>query len=321
VKAFEWVSLQESMAPRTLGFAHGALDRAAQWRGQPEKISALEGLETTRFMAFCGENAVLRRGHDDAFSIWFEAADLPPASSNRECVFLGLDEESPRFATWLDASVEAALAQDGNHALMGVRQMALERPVSATDLGAVAEGRALTHWHQRHRFCSNCSAPTRLAQGGWRRDCPQCSAQHFPRTDPVVIMLTISGDRCLLGRQHRFVPNVYSTLAGFVEPGETIEDAVRRETFEEAGIRTGRVRIIANQPWPFPMSLMIGAFAEALSEEITRDEEELEDCRWFARDEVLAMIEKRHPAGLLIPPHMAIANHLIRHFLGLGDLP
>lgn len=132
-------------------------------------------------------------------------------------------------------------------------------------------------------------------------------------------MLTVAGDRCLLGRQTRFPPGVYSTLAGFVEPGETIEDAVRRETFEEAGIRTGKVAVIANQPWPFPASLMIGAIAEAESTEITRDEEELEDCRWFSRDEIVQMIERNHPQGLTIPPRMAIANHLIRAFVGRSD--
>lgn len=317
--AFEWASLQEAAAPRTLGFVHAALNRAAQWRSQPERIAALEQQQTARFLAFCGENAVLQRLDDKALSVWFAAAQIPFAQSRRDTVFLGLEGEEPRFATLIDPSAEASLAENAAFTLMGIRQMALERPVSAEDLGAVAEGRALTFWHQRHRFCANCGAPTALTQGGWRRDCPQCAAQHFPRTDPVVIMLTVDGDRCLLGRQHRFVPNVYSTLAGFVEPGETIEDAVRRETFEEAGIRTGRVRMIANQPWPFPMSLMIGAFAEALSSDITRDDEELEDCRWFSREEVLSMIEKRHPAGLIIPPRMAIANHLIRHFVGMRD--
>jgi NAD+ diphosphatase len=302
-----------------LGFVHGALDRAAQWRSQPERIATLEQQESARFLIFYGENAVLQRLDDQALSAWFKASEFPFALSRRDTVFLGLEGENPRFATLIEPAMEAAFSGSPAFVLMGVRQMALERPVSAEDLGAVAQGRALTSWHQRHRFCANCGAPTKLTQGGWRRDCPQCSAQHFPRTDPVVIMLTIDGDRCLLGRQHRFVPNVYSTLAGFVEPGETIEDAVRRETFEEAGIRTGRVRIIANQPWPFAMSLMIGAFAEALSKEITRDEEELEDCRWFSCEEVLLMIEKRHPTGLMIPPRMAIANHLIRHFVGMRD--
>ncbi|MCA3630114.1 MAG: NAD(+) diphosphatase, partial [Methylobacterium sp.] len=178
---------------------------------------------------------------------------------------------------------------------------------------------ALTLWHWKHRFCSNCGAPTALTQGGWRRDCAACGAQHFPRTDPVVIMLIVDGDRCVLGRQARFVANTYSTLAGFVEPGETIEAAVRRECKEEAGLDIGRVRVVLNQPWPLPMSLMIGAVAEARSFDIVKDEEELEECRWFSREEVLAMLEKSHPTGLMVPPRLAIANHLIRMFVGLGD--
>jgi NAD+ diphosphatase len=151
--------------------------------------------------------------------------------------------------------------------------------------------------------------------GGYRRDCPACGAQHFPRTDPVAIMLTVHGDRCLLGRQRRFLPGMYSCLAGFIEPGETIEDAVRRETREESGILVGRVDYRASQPWPFPASLMIGCVAEALTTEITRDDEELEDCRWFDRDEVRRMFAGDHPDGLLPPNRIAIAHHLLRGFI------
>jgi len=150
---------------------------------------------------------------------------------------------------------------------------------------------------------------------GWRRDCPSCGAQHFPRTDPVVIMLTERGDRCLLGRQPHFAPGMWSTLAGFVEPGETIEEAVRRETLEEAGVTTGAVRYFASQPWPFPMSLMIGCIATATSEDLVIDRNELEDARWFARDEVAEMLMRTHPDGLFVPPPIAIAHHLIRSFI------
>lgn len=318
MKDFDWPSLQESEPPKTLGFVHGTLDRAAHLRSRPEDIARLMASPEVRFFAFCGENAVLAK-QGEALDALFAPAALPAGADLQEVVFLGLQDGAPRFATLIDPALEETHKADPALTLMGVRQVAIERPVTPGDLGAMAEGRAMTMWHARHRFCANCGAATRISQGGWRRDCDTCSAQHFPRTDPVVIMLIVDGDRCVLGRQQRFVPNVYSTLAGFVEPGETIEAAVRRETFEEAGIRTGRVRIIANQPWPFPMSLMIGAFAEATSFDIVKDEEELEDCRWFSRDEVLAMIEKRHPQGLMIPPRLAIANHLIRLFAGLRD--
>ena len=158
-----------------------------------------------------------------------------------------------------------------------------------------------------------------MTHGGWRRDCAQCRAQHFPRTDPVVIMLAIDGDSCLLGRQSRFVPGMWSCLAGFVEPGESIEEAARRETREEAGILCGRVHYFASQPWPFPSSLMIGCHAEALSRDIVVDREELEDARWFHRDEVVAMLQRRHPDRLTTPPPVAIAHHIIRAWLEHGD--
>ncbi|MGL5446713.1 MAG: NAD(+) diphosphatase [Rhabdaerophilum sp.] len=318
MRDFDWSSLQESEPPKTLGFVHGTLDRAAHLRSRPEDIARHLASPGARFFVYCGDNAVLTK-EGEALSALFEHSTLPVGADLNEVVFLGLQDGAPRFAVLTDTALEETHKSNPALTLMGVRQVAVERPISPRDLGAMAEGKAMTLWHARHRFCANCGAPTKIAQGGWRRDCDACSAQHFPRTDPVVIMLIVDGNRCVLGRQQRFVPNVYSTLAGFVEPGETIEAAVRRETFEEAGIRTSRVRIIANQPWPFPMSLMIGAFAEATSFDIVKDEEELEDCRWFSREEVVEMIEKCHPAGLMIPPRLAIANHLIRLFAGMRD--
>lgn len=313
-----WHSLMEYDPPKTLGFVHGALDRVANLRDKPEALAGFASDPARRLIAFCGENAVLTKA-GDGLDVLFDAEALARLGPAREHLFLGLEDGAPRYAVILDPASEEALKARDDLVLMGVRALALERAVAPAHLGMVGQGKALAFWHSRHRFCANCGSPTEMQSGGWKRVCDACKAEHFPRTDPVVIMLTIDGDHCLLGRQHRFIPNVYSTLAGFIEPGETIEAAVRRETFEEAGIRTGRVVQIANQPWPFPESLMIGAFAEAISTEITRDEEELEDCRWFSRDEVIAMIEKRHPAGLLIPPRMAIANHLIRLFAGMKD--
>jgi NAD+ diphosphatase len=315
---FDWPLLQEVAPPRTLGFAHSTLDRAAHLRSRAEELALLEARPEARFYAFCGDSVVLaKRG--EALDALFDAGELPQAGFHRERIFLGMEDGSPRFAQFIDPAIEETLKAEAGLALMGVRQVAVERPVSDADLGAIAEGKALTLWHWKHRFCSNCGAPTALTQGGWRRDCAACGAQHFPRTDPVVIMLIVDGDRCVLGRQARFVANTYSTLAGFVEPGETIEAAVRRECKEEAGLDIGRVRVVLNQPWPLPMSLMIGAVAEARSFDIVKDEEELEECRWFSREEVLAMLEKRHPTGLMVPPRLAIANHLIRMFVGLGD--
>jgi NAD+ diphosphatase len=179
-------------------------------------------------------------------------------------------------------------------------------------LPPLAEAKALLGWHARHRFCANCGASTNMGEAGWRRDCPECKAQHFPRTDPVVIMLAIDGERCLLGRQARFGTGMWSCLAGFVEPGETIEEAVRRETSEEAGIICGEVNYFATQPWPFPMSLMIGCHAKALSSEIKVDTTELEDAQWFSRKDAAAMLLRQHSDGFSTPPPVAIAYHIIR---------
>jgi NAD+ diphosphatase len=178
----------------------------------------------------------------------------------------------------------------------------------------LAAAKALMDWHARHRFCSNCGAPTEVAVAGWRRDCPICKALHFPRTDPVVIMLAVDGDACLLGRQPRFPKGMYSALAGFVEPGETIEAAVRREIREEAAVTCRAVQYFASQPWPFPASLMIGCFAEAEGRSLEIDRVELEDARWFSRDEAVSLVERRHPDHLSAPTPMAIAHHLLKHW-------
>ncbi len=167
-------------------------------------------------------------------------------------------------------------------------------------LGVLAHGAAMLAWHSTHRFCGKCGQPTEMRAGGYKRVCTGCNAEHFPRTDPVAIMLAVRGDRCLLGRSPHFPPGMYSALAGFIEPGETIENAVRRETFEEAGIRLGRVAYHASQPWPFPYSLMIGCFGEALNEDIHADMTELEACRWFTRAEVSDMLVARHPDKLFV---------------------
>jgi NAD+ diphosphatase len=158
----------------------------------------------------------------------------------------------------------------------------------------VATGRALLGWHATHRFCANCGTASTIESAGWVRKCPQCGTQHFPRTDPVVIMAITRGDQLLLGRGPTWPERMYSLLAGFVEPGETIEAAVRRETMEESAIAVGPVRYIASQPWPFPMSLMFGCYGEATSDAITIDPVELADARWVSRVEVLQMLAGTH---------------------------
>ncbi len=199
-----------------------------------------------------------------------------------------------------------------------LRSIALQGLVAPEAAAMLGQAKAIVDWHVRHKFCAQCGAPSRMAAAGWRRECDACKAQHFPRTDPVVIMLVHRGEHCLLGRQARFPKGMYSALAGFLELGESIEEAVRREVREEAGVDTGAVRYVASQPWPFPSSLMIGCLAEANSSEIQIDHQELEDARWFDRGEIRSMYEKSHPQGLTAPNRMAIAHHLLRFWLGAG---
>ncbi|MEM1317608.1 MAG: NAD(+) diphosphatase, partial [Pseudomonadota bacterium] len=183
--------------------------------------------------------------------------------------------------------------------------------------GDLAYGAALLAWHGNNRFCSYCGGQTVMRQAGAKRQCLACERSHFPRTDPVVIMLITDGDRCLLGRSHHFPPGMYSALAGFIEPGETMEMAVRRETFEESGIRVGEVHYHATQPWPFPHTLMIGCFGKALETDIHRDKTELDDCLWFERADVKAILKGQGPTDddgnprFFFPPAMAIANRLV----------
>ena len=291
------------------GFAGNRLDRRSEARRADSLANALAD-PAARFYLFRGEPALIKTGDEPLFTA-AEAAAL--GADFGTAVLLGWAEEAPRLAAALSAE---APIDETRVAAVTLRALASAAVLAVDHLGALAQARALLHWHARHGFCAVCGAATTMRLGGARRDCPNCGAEHFPRTDPVVIMLAVDagagGERALLGRAPRFTPGMYSCLAGFMEPGETIEDAVRRETLEESGVRIGRVRYYASQPWPFPASLMIGCYAEALSTAIRRDEAELEDCRWFAREDVCRMIAGSHAEGITVPISMAIASHLIR---------
>jgi NAD+ diphosphatase len=297
-----------------LGYTQSAIERAAELRHDAGAMASLEADPRGRSFVIGGELVVLRKAlpHNEPAIEAAQAAALAPA---RERVFLGRRDGAPLFAVAIDPENAAALKSRGDLLVTDLRSIAVGALVAPEHLPPLAEAKALLGWHARHCFCGKCGAATQAVHAGWRRDCPACGTEHFPRTDPVVIMLAIDRDRCLLGRQARFAKGQWSCLAGFMEPGETIEEAVRRETLEEAGIQCGRVAYFASQPWPFPMSLMIGCHAEALTAEITVDRAELEDARWFDRDEVAAMMLRRHPAGLILTPPMAIAHHIIRAWL------
>jgi NAD+ diphosphatase len=182
----------------------------------------------------------------------------------------------------------------------------------ASDVAILGQAKALIDWHQRHGFCPRCGAPTMLADAGYRRVCGACKAEHFPRTDPVVIMLATHDDACLVGRGKHFPSRMFSALAGFIEPGETIEEAVRRELFEEAGVQAGAVTYFTTQPWPFPSSLMIGCFAEAHTRELRIDDKELAEALWLERPVARALLAGERVTDFWIPPPIAIAHHLIK---------
>lgn len=218
-------------------------------------------------------------------------------------LFLGIQDGVPRFSETVTPHTNARAAFDIIGTLSGG-----EAPLFAAAL-------SLAWWHSRHRFCANCGAATEIERGGWSRKCPECSAQHFPRVDPVVIMLAEHEGKLLLGRQPQYPERRYSALAGFLEPGESIEAAVAREFHEEAGIEVTDVTYTASQPWPFPSSLMIGCHARALKPELTIDTTELDDARWFTRDEVKTALAGDPDASFLPPPRFAIARTLLEHWL------
>ena len=286
----------------TVAFAGQPLDRADHLRTDPAGLAALRGdgallLRLEGLLPEVGEAGGLA---------WVPVTE---AAADAELVFLGLRDSRPLFAA-------VPTEGDPDPAYAHRKTWGAIAMLPPDDLAIFGAARSVLDWHARHRFCARCGQPTQLAKGGWQRDCPACKAQHFPRTDPVAIMLVECQGKLLLGRQARFPPRSFSALAGFVEPGETIEEAVRREVFEEAGVRVGEVCYVASQPWPFPSQLMIGCLGHADSLELAIDTSEIEDARWFARDDVAeALAKERDSTSFVPPPRQAIAHHLLQWWL------
>jgi NAD+ diphosphatase len=316
---FSVMSPRPNLGPKPhLGYTESVIDRVAERRLDSAWLAACMNDARTSTYVIGGELIVLKKGngtHDPAFAP-DEVSKLAP---NTEIVFLGLFDGAARFGTSISQVSAEALKTRDDLFVIDLRSIAVQGLVAPEHLPPLAEAKAMLHWHARHRFCSNCGAPTDMTEAGWKRACPACKVEHFPRTDPVVIMLAVRGDRGLLGRSGRFAATMWSCLAGFVEPGEAIEDAVRRETLEEAGVKCGRVKYLYSQPWPFPMSMMIGCHAEALNDDLTMDQNELVGLRWFTKDECAAMLMRKHPDGLTCPPPVAIAHHIIRTWVESDD--
>jgi len=284
------------MAP--IPFSGNPLERASYRRGDAAwlEAQAAAGL----FLPFW-QNKPFIAGGRAGFLPWRAAWD------GNMFIFLGLEGGQALFAVDLAGEHEPAL-EGGTFQEM--RASAFILP--GRDIAIAGQAKALLDWHRRHGFCPNCGAKTEMRDGGYRRICPQCSAEHFPRTDPVVIMLPVFGDECLVGRNQRFPPLLYSAFAGFVEPGESMEEAVRRELREEVNLEVGDVTYHATQPWPFPSSLMLGCYAQALSRDFAIDEHEIEAARWLTKEEARARLAGTIEDEMKLPVTIAIAHYLIR---------
>ena len=303
-------------------FANNPLDRAGHLRTDDEWLASQIAAHDALFVplwrgdALVLPEAAAEQGRDVA---WLPKAAISAYLDN-DIIFLGLNRNNaPRFAVDISpleipeqTAPFDALCRAGG-VFENLRTLAMVGDMPPTELAILAQAKGLLEWHNSHGFCSKCGAKSVIAEGGYKRSCPACGADHFPRTDPVVIMLPYLGDKCLLGRQAGWPENLFSALAGFMEPGETIEEAVARETMEEAGVAINSVQYHSTQPWPFPSSLMIGCLAEAENNKITVDEKELAEARWFSVAEIKDAFNGT--AEFDIPHSLAIAHHLIKAFV------
>ncbi|UWR26795.1 NAD(+) diphosphatase [Sulfitobacter sp. S223] len=310
-------------------FGGSGLDRAGELRSDPKALSEALADPSARAVVFWrGKPLISAERPAGLIRLALDHAAL--RDSDTPPILLGREEGGPVFAVDLSAWAPSDLDERN---LGGFMDPSEQRHPSLPDWMVFAElrrvmtwltprdaelaasGKAVFGWHEIHQFCACCGAKTELAQGGWQRHCPACGASHFPRTDPVVIMLITHGNSVLVGRSPGWPQGMYSLLAGFVEPGETLEAAVRREVFEEAGVRVGEVGYLASQPWPFPASLMFGCWGHATTSEITIDPLEIEDARWVTREDMMAVSQGHHPE--IMPARKgAIAHFLIERWLG-----
>lgn len=322
MKKISWVKMKNS---ESVTFGGSGLDRAAQFRADVDAIAALWAHVDTRVLPMWRGKPLIMDG---------VAVRLPVGHSVlnhavQDAVFLGMDNGAAVFAVdvsrWAPPELNAEeMVQffdpsEQQHPDLPQGQVFCElrsvmARLTARDAELIAIAKSLFDWHRTHRFCSSCGHESEMTTSGWQRDCPSCARKHFPRTDPVVIMLITHGNSILMGRSPHWPDGMYSLLAGFVEPGETIEAAVRREVFEEAGVQVGGVEYLATQPWPYPSSLMFGCRGEALTRDITIDPIEIEDALWVTREEMLDVFADRHP--VIKPARVgAIAHFILQHWL------
>ena len=295
------------MLPNPNAFAHSPLDRAGHRRRDVAWLEAALAAANAKLIPFLERRPLIIDDANGVCAGWL-AGDIRAriAPANAPFVFLGVDPgAAPHFAIEIsDAAPLEGLGRFDDLRAIGPR-------LGAADVSILGCAKSLFEWHARHSFCANCGAPTLIAEGGWKRECAACRSEHFPRTDPVVIMVPVKGDACLLGRQAKWPRGMQSALAGFMEPGETIEQAVARETLEEVGLVVSDVRLHSTQPWPFPSSLMIGAICTVTDDRVTIDGEELESARWFTRAEARLLLAGKH-RECFAPPPFAIAHQILK---------
>lgn len=288
-------------------FAGAFVDRSGERRKDPDWLAEAMSAHGTRFVPVWGDRCLA--GGDPPEAVLLEHAQIEAFIDDQNLIFLGLFRNQPAFAVSIDRRQEAPFPDLGE--FKDLRFLGTVLPPDEANL--VAHARAIVLWHDATLFCGKCGSASQPEAGGNTRRCcnPACKTELFPRTDPAIIVLVADGDRCLLGRQADWPEGRYSTIAGFVEPGESLEDAVRREVYEETNIRVGRVSYHSSQPWPFPSSLMLGFVAEAISTDIRLNDGELDDARWFTREQL-------HSGDTGLPFRISIARRLVNHWLGTG---
>ncbi len=300
------------------------LDRQSNKRADADYVADLAARPDARVLALLDHKPVILADEERTHAVlrWFSLEELELAGlAFADPLFLGTDRATGAGRFAVSYCEFAITSQPAAVALLkpavDLRSLAAQGVMTAEELSLAGQAKALTHWHDNARCCGRCGGVMKVKDGGWKRRCWACGSELFPRTDPVVIMLIEHPDRksCLLGRSGRFAANMFSTLAGFVEPGEDVADAVRRESMEEAGVEIGNVVFHSAQPWPFPHSLMIGCIGYSKTAELTIDEDELVEARWFPRDEARSMLDGTHPGGLFGPGRQAIARALITAFV------
>ena len=313
----------------TVTFGGSQLDRAAELRGDISALSDLKAAPGASAIVLWQGKPLVQQSEDIVTLVRLPVDHPLLGLAVEQPLFLGREDAGAVFAydfsTWDPADMDAAELDSfmdqtvQQHPDLPTEQVFVElrgvmSQLSPRDAELAATARALLSWHGSHRFCAKCGAPSDISMSGWQRDCPTCGTHHFPRTDPVVIMLITHGNSVLMGRSPGWPEGMYSLLAGFVEPGETMEAAVRREVVEESGIQVGDVSYLASQPWPFPASLMLGCKGDALTTDIEIDPKEIEDAQWFSREDIMLAFSGQHP--MLKPARKgAIAHFLLRNWL------